>query len=188
MCGRYTGYTDETEELKTIYDLVRAEYSDERLSEGEIYPTNLVPILRATSGRVLYFPAKWGYPGVTRSGVVINARAETVADKPMFTESMRCRRCVIPTTGYYEWSADGRKYRFNTSGTPMLYLAGLYTPCLDYTRFVVLTTEANASVREVHHRMPVVLRRDEVFSWMTDVHAAFDVLRFERPELMVKEA
>lgn len=128
MCGRYTSYIEESNELKTIYDLVRAEYPEEELHEGEIYPTNNVPLLGARNGTLLPFPAVWGFPGYRGKEVIINARAETAPQRLTFADSFRNRRCIVPTTGYFEWSAEKRKYLFRQPEKKILYLAGLYTP------------------------------------------------------------
>lgn len=188
MCGRYTGYVEESDELKTIYTTARAAYPDEDFREGEIYPTNTVPLLGARDGKLLPFPASWGFPGFKGSDRIINARAETVAERPTFADSFRSRRCIVPTTGYFEWSAEKRKYLFRQPEKKILYLAGLYAPCIDSTRFVVLTTAANSSVVEVHHRMPVVLEESELESWVSDADAATRLLASERPRLVRMEA
>jgi len=89
------------------------------------------------------------------------------------------RRCVIPSTGFYEWAkTDAKtkcKYQFNAPDSPMLYMAGIYTDNpsrakdeIIAERFVVLTRVANASVRDIHDRMPVILRKDELVRWLTD--------------------
>lgn len=188
MCGRYTGYVDESDELKTIYTAACAAYPSEEFREGEIFPTNCAPLLGVRGGKLSPFPAVWGFPGYRGKEVIINARAETAADRPTFTDSLRSRRCIVPTTGYFEWSKEKRKYLFRQPEKKILYLAGLYAPCIDSTRFVVLTTAANSSVAEVHHRMPVVLRDSELMSWVSDVSSARVLLFNKRPDLICYEA
>ena len=187
MCGRYTGYVEESDELKTIYDLVRAEYPEEELREGEIYPTNTVPLLGARNGTLLPFPAVWGFPGYRGKEVIINARAETAPQRLTFADSFRNRRCIVPTTGYFEWSAEKRKYLFRQPEKKILYLAGLYTPCIDSMRFVVLTTAANESVAAVHHRMPVVLEEHELELWASNMTEAYKIMSIARPQLVLSE-
>ena len=187
MCGRYTGYVEESDELKTIYTAARAAYPDVDLREGEIYPTNTVPLLGVRGGRLLPFPASWGFPGNRGKAVIINARAETAAQRPTFADSFRSRRCIVPTTGYFEWSAEKRKYLFRQPEKKILYLAGLYAPCIDSTRFVVLTTAANESVASVHHRMPVVLEESELAAWVCDMAEARRLMENKRPNLIFAE-
>ena len=89
----------------------------------------------------------WGYPRFQgKSGSIINARSETAGERPMFRRSLAERRCVIPTTGFFEWGpGEGggkRKYRFNRPGTRALYLAGLWNEFAGEEKCVILTTAA----------------------------------------------
>lgn len=70
------------------------------------------------------------------------------------------RRCVIPASGFYEWSTDKRKCLFRLPDAQTLYMAGIYEQQQDECRYCILTTEANESVRGSHPRMPVVLQRE----------------------------
>lgn len=115
--------------------------------------------------------------------LVINARAETAADKPMFRASVASQRCVIPSTGFFEWDSQKRKYLFQLPGEDMLYMAGLYSirdgkPC-----YCILTTSANDSMKDIHHRMPLVLKREQVAPWLEQPKAAGDYLRMTPPLL-----
>jgi putative SOS response-associated peptidase YedK len=113
---------------------------------------------------------RWGLvPPWDRSGggapQLINARSETVLDKPAFRDAFRRRRCLFPVDGFYEWrKRDGRSQPFHfraRDGRP-LALAGLWEPREQpggrrFETGAILTTEANALMRPVHHRMPVIL-------------------------------
>lgn len=78
------------------------------------------------------------------------------------------RRCIIPARGFYEWNKQREKYQFERyDGKPVL-MAGFYNLYQEKERFVILTTEANASVRPVHERMPLVLEESEVENWLLD--------------------
>ena len=77
-------------------------------AEGEIFPSAVLPVLAVNkSGEQRVFPMKWGFAGA--KGLLINARAETAADKPTFSESWRSHRCVIPASWYFEWEHDEKK-------------------------------------------------------------------------------
>ena len=93
------------------------------------------------------------------------------------------RRCAVPTTGFYEWDKDKRKLRFNRPDTPVLWLAGLYNDFAGERRFVILTTAANASMRAVHDRMPVILSADALSAWTSDTDIALSVLQAAQPFL-----
>jgi len=184
MCGRYTGYVDDSDELKTIYTIARSGLYGKELKTGEIFPTDIVPLLYDRGGFMTSGAAVWGFPSPKGKGVIINARAETAASKPAFAECFMNRRCVVPTTGYFEWSKDKSKYYFTRPKRAMLYLAGLYNIYEDVVRFVILTTTANESVSSVHDRMPVILGDKELGRWERDVKFAALCLGRVMPELV----
>jgi putative SOS response-associated peptidase YedK len=107
---------------------------------------------------------------------LINARAETVLDKPAYRSLLSKRRCLVPADGFYEWraGADGRKepVRFTLTGGELFAFAGLWTHWLDresgelVESCTVLTTRPNALVRPVHDRMPVILPREVEARWL----------------------
>ncbi|MBQ8552030.1 MAG: SOS response-associated peptidase [Clostridia bacterium] len=174
MCGRYTGYVDDCDELKTIYTAARSAYPETEFAAGEIFPTNTVPLLTSVGGELRPFAATWGFPGFKGKQLIINARAESAVFKPTFAESFRRRRCIVPTTGYFEWAHtdDKTKYHIRSAGRDILYLGGLWCRYEDGVRFVILTTAANTSVAHVHHRMPLVLSEDMLIRWSSDAEFA----------------
>lgn len=182
MCGRYQFSMQGTPELQAV---VRS--AQQRSPRGisfppcaDICPTQAAPVLVGRGGRIAAEFQQWG---MRRYGkTIINARAETVAEKPMFRRDILARRCVIPASAYYEWDAARHKYRFSRQGEA-LYLAGIYDVQEDGRHFVVLTTTPNQSVRGVHDRMPLILRREDVRPWLTDNGAALALLVKEPPAL-----
>lgn len=115
MCGRYNFSQEESDEIREIVREVERRQRGE-FKMGEIYPTNVAPVLVAGDDRPVPELLAWGFPRFDKKGVVINARAETAPDKPMFRKCLEQRRCVIPSTGFYEWAADKTKYRFRLPG------------------------------------------------------------------------
>ena len=184
MCGRYTLFTEEeTDELRRIVEELQKKNGE--VKTGEIFPTNVAPVLIAQDGKPVPMAYTWGFARPGRTGVVINARAETVAEKPMFRACMQNTRCVVPSTGFYEWTKDARKqkYLFRVPKQKALYMAGLWTMGEDGGRFTIVTTAANASVQEVHHRMPVILEEDEIEDWLCNPTAAAEILQLIPPRL-----
>ena len=122
----------------------------------------------------------WGFiPGWAKVGQgvkpLINARAETVAQKPAFKGSMRHWRCVLPASGFYEWKQTGAgkrpQYITLSGGEPMLF-AGLWEESHDggggeIRTACIITTAANAFMRTIHDRMPAILRPEEARRWIT---------------------
>ena len=124
---------------------------------------------------------KWGYqlPGT----LVINARSETAAEKPLFRKSLAARRCVIPSTAFYEWDAAKRKYQFTLPGENILYMAGLYDHRDGEDCYCILTTAANPSVQPIHNRMPLVLPQPAADRWLLDDTAVNSILTMVPPLL-----
>ena len=128
-------------------------------------------------------PLLWGFPGFDKGRLLINARAESVKDRPTFADSFAGRRCALPAAGFYEWDKKKEKVIFTLPDRPILYLAGIYRPYGAENRFVVLTREANASMEPVHDRMPLILSGEEVLPWVSDAAKASDILTKELPML-----
>ena len=202
MCGRYH-ITRPLEAVAEIFDAgipeeirqaaAKASADGGRgsiLPRYNIAPTQMVPIIRIESEgpdrgqRILDF-AHWGLipPWAKDSSMaprLINARSETVAEKPSFRAAFRHRRCLIPTSGFYEWKTEnpgtGRSYkqphRIYFQDERMMVMAGLFevwqTP--DGSALgscSMLTTQASASMDGLHARMPVVLdSEDEWDAWL----------------------
>lgn len=186
MCGRYTLYTDEqAEEIRQIIDIAQRQVRGQ-LKLGEVFPSDRAPILVANQDKVVVRTAVWGFPGVQRRGLLINARSETVAEKPLFRKPLLASRCVVPTTGFYEWNTAKEKFLFQYADSTVVYLAGLCGIFEGQRRYTILTTSPNQAVRAVHNRMPVLLGHDCVRAWLTDTDAAIEMLRAEPPELVGK--
>lgn len=185
MCGRYSLFDEQDNaEIRRIIAEVNQRYLEQPVRTGEIFPTNTVPILTADGSVLIPKPFVWGFPKYTGSGVIINARAETAEEKKTFRQSLFTGRCIVPSTGFYEWDAQQRKYLFRLPGEQMLYMAGISRVYDGISRYVILTTAANDSMQDVHHRMPVVLPRDKIQMWMMDTDAAVAYLHSEMPQLV----
>ena len=164
MCGRYSLFFDDeyNRNISEIMKVIKSKYPNTDIKSGEIFPTNTAPVLIEQNSSVAPVPYKWGFPNFRNKGVIINARAETAGEKKTFKDSLLKRRCVIPSTGFYEWDKSKQKYLFNIQGRNALYMAGFYNLFKDEPRFIILTTEANSSVSSIHHRMPVVLEKQQI--------------------------
>lgn len=139
-------------------------------AEGEIFPSAVLPVLAVNkAGEQRVFPMKWGFAGA--KGLLINARAETAADKPTFSESWWNHRCVIPASWYFEWEHDekkkaGQKYALQSEEQGLIWLAGLYRMEADIPVFVILTRPAEDNLTWMHDRMPVMLPKASVGEWI----------------------
>jgi len=193
MCGRYLiddeAYSDI---LMILYgtDKMSGMYSGATpiVARGEIFPTNFAPVISAGGASAI----KWGFPHWKGSNVIINARSETALEKPTFRKSLLDRRCVIPSSGFYEWSRTGsnkkQKYLFREPDEQKLYMAGFWNEFKDstgvaYNAFTILTTAANDCVAPIHDRMPVILSQDEQDYWINDLAFMQFALQRRGPEL-----
>ena len=182
MCGRYF-WTDDAEDafLEDFPDLAGAV---RRLRAGDYTPgMSAAAIAAGTGSGICAEQLLWGFPGFDKGKLLINARAESVKDRPTFADSFTGRRCALPAAGFYEWDKKKEKVIFTLPDKPILYLAGIYRPYGAEIRFVVLTREANASMEPVHDRMPLILSGEEVIPWVSDAAKAGDLLTKELPML-----
>lgn len=182
MCGRYQFTLEQCEEIQRIAQEIDRRYGNGAWVPGEIRPTAVAPVLVSSDGGICSELQTWGYKLPGRP--VINARAETAAEKQMFRDSVRCRRCVVPSTGFFEWSKEKRKYFFNLPGEGALYMAGLYDWRDGKFCYCILTTQANESMQEIHPRMPLVLTRDQIVPWLQRPEEAGRILKTNPPQLV----
>ena len=107
--------------------------------------------------------------------LLINARAETAAEKPMFREAWQAHRCIVPASWYYEWEhrvrndgkkETGDKYLIQPKGAAAVWMCGLYRIEDGLPAFVVLTREAGEPIRFIHDRMPLILPEDKIGEWI----------------------
>jgi putative SOS response-associated peptidase YedK len=195
MCGRYV--IEGTTELSERFQL--RQIPADLFPEWTTYnaaPTQLLPVIvEDESGEREALPMQWGlvprWRRDDRKGVApINARAETLFEKPMFRNLTKSRRCIIPANGFYEWQKrDGRKQPFYlTADDGELWgLAGLYDLTHDEENgaagsFTIITTGANPLVAPLHERMPAILRRADEEEWVSrDITDPHQIERLLRP-------
>jgi putative SOS response-associated peptidase YedK len=174
MCGRFTLYT-KAEALEERFD---AQLEMDYTPMYNAAPSQTLPVILNTDpGSIV--AAEWGFVpqwADGREGVkpVINARGESVADKPFFRSAFKSNRCLILADGFYEWQRSQKHkvpYRFVLkSGEPFAF-AGMWSRIHDATgalrtTFGIITTEANALVSKIHNRMPVILSEQDEADWL----------------------
>jgi putative SOS response-associated peptidase YedK len=192
MCGRYT-LSAPAELVAELFELAEAPALAPRYN---IAPGQDAPIVRAAApGRRLEM-ARWGLvPAWARDPAVgsksINARAESVAEKPSFRDSFAERRCLVPADGFYEWRAEGGRrktpYHLRPAAGGLIAFAGLWDvwragagdPALE--TFAIVTTDASEDLRDLHDRMPVVLPPASWTAWLAADTAPGDLQRLLRP-------
>lgn len=187
MCGRFIQYSD-PEVYAACFDLEldldpgrgAAEPTRRRFN---LAPTQMAYVIRAgADGRRHLDLLRWGLipfwsKGPDNRYQMINARAETVADKPAYRAAFRARRCLVPAEGFYEWRTQGRlkqPYLIRRAEPVPFAMAGLWEHWRDRGRpggeeihsFTLIVTDANAAIRPLHDRMPVVLPPEHYATWL----------------------
>lgn len=192
MCGRFT--------LRTPLGAVVAQFMAEpspQLQLGlryNIAPTQIVPVVRMHDGNRQLTGMQWGLiPSWAKETKIaystINARADTVAEKPAFRTALKKRRCLVVADGYYEWLKVGKvkqPYLYEIDGGRPFAFAGLWeqwwgpdgkaeSPLETCT---ILTTDANDLASQVHNRMPVILEQVDYTAWLDPANQDGASLRY----------
>ncbi|NCA98434.1 MAG: SOS response-associated peptidase [Clostridia bacterium] len=195
MCGRYyIEVESDLVEIRKILTDLNERFADRpalaRLKSGEIFPTDIVPVIRpwATPEGIKLLPdlMQWGF---AEPYPLINARAETADSKPTFRNSFQEHRVLVPATAFFEWQQPAQagqkktKLKLSRPQETVFYMAGLYRPLapennpLQLTgQFVILTSAANESIRPIHDRMPLIVPRTLLRSYLQDINQARDLL------------
>lgn len=190
MCGRYQVVTEESELREIIFDAFKNSHmSIENVQSGEIFPTYQMPVIVGNAGQRFAKLSKWGFPQYKGKGVIINARSETAEQKPSFASRLKYTRCAVPSSGFYEWSHDSAKtkYLFRLPDDNVLYMAGIHGDFAGESRYVILTGAANESMNGIHDRMPLILRRQDIDTWLFDTTQAMKMLHSAIPQLVKTE-
>jgi len=180
MCGRYAFY--EHQELSERLTNVRLDtaFFDQFRPTWNAAPSQQLPVIVEDEGKVAVRGMSWGLipkwtkPGERPKVAPINARCETVAEKPMFRSLVKYRRCIVPANGFYEWkrSTEGKQpFYIEPAGTQLMLFAGLFDEAKGVggdplESFSIITTHANEAMSNLHDRMPVILNDDDLEAWL----------------------
>ena len=177
MCGRFA----QTPALTTLFSRFKFFGEDPAgvVARYNIAPTQNVPVIFRDSDGDHLESMRWGLvPHWTKELAagkpLINARGETVAEKPSFRTPFKRHRCLVPASGFYEWQRKGSKkvpYFIQLSDERQMCFAGLWDTwdAEDGTvlhSFTIITTFANELVKPIHDRMPVILREEDEAEWL----------------------
>jgi len=188
MCGLYS-FRKSPEETRSLFNHVDQVDFPPR---AHVAPGGPMAIIRVEQGQRHFALVRWGFiPGwakeVKPGKPLINARGETAASKPSFRNAMKRRRCLVPADGFYEWLGDvpGKKipYFIHRVDHGLFAFAGLWEHWMgaggsEIETGVIITTEPNREVSQVHDRMPVVIAPEDHETWLTgDGRAAGALIR-----------
>lgn len=181
MCGRYALDAD-IDELIERYKAIIAER--EIGKSKEVFPTNVQAIVVNEDQRSIR-AAVWGFAPHYAKRPLINARGETVHQKPTFSKAFFTSRCIVPATSFFEWekSGDGKiKRRISVQGQRIFSMAGLVSMFRDkegkpFEAYTIITTSANEQLEHIHDRMPVILKPEDEDVWLSRTNANLDQLK-----------
>ena len=167
MCGRFFIGGETAKEIEKTIHMLDAKRKMEQYSK-DIHPTDPAPVISYYQDSLYATDKRWGFPGFDSGKVIFNARSESVLEKKMFRESVMKRRLIIPASGFYECNRQKEKVTFTSAviEQPVLYMAGFYNKYGNEDRFVILTTRANDSMADVHERMPLLLKYQDLEEWL----------------------
>ncbi|MBA3379476.1 MAG: SOS response-associated peptidase [Chloroflexia bacterium] len=180
MCGRYAFYEhQELSERLTNVSLDTA-FFDQFRPTWNAAPSQLLPVIVEDSGKVSVRGMSWGLipkwtkPGERPKVAPINARSETVTEKPMFRSLVKHRRCIVPANGFYEWKRlpEGKQpFYIEPAGQQLMLFAGLFDEAKmvggdPLESFSIITTHANEAMSSLHDRMPVILDDADIEAWL----------------------
>jgi putative SOS response-associated peptidase YedK len=176
MCSRYFLDADGN----VIAYTFRVPADDRIRRRYNIAPSQEAPVVRAARGGAREIAwLRWGLvpywaKDASMASRMINARGETLREKPAFREAFKSRRCAIPASGFYEWTGDPKHripHAISVEGRPLVAFAGLWERWKDregrpLETYTIVTTEANRFVVPMHDRMPAILAEDDLEAWL----------------------
>ncbi len=166
MCGRIAYYSDSIE----LESFLETKININFIPSYNICPTDDVLILREDKKPEI---AKWGLTPAwmkDKSGLLINAKSETIKEKPSFRESYKKRRCVVLANGYFEWKREKgtlpRPYYIKSSTDSISPFAAIYEEGDGKVKICIITKQANEQTSIIHDRMPVILTKENISTWL----------------------
>ena len=170
MCGRFANATD-PDQLRTVFKAILPEAMGHNrpprwnVAPGTGIETIVLDDANGSAGRRIA-PAHWGMASPKSARLLINAKGETMFDKPSFGDSSRHRRCLVVSTGWYEWKAPKKPYFIRYSDGAPMALAGIFRREGGQRHAVVVTRKAVGGLKEVHHRAPLPLEGQSLERWL----------------------
>jgi len=193
MCGRFA-ITLPDDAMTALFEAAPANDLP-NIPNFNVCPTVQVHTVTSEDGIRRLRPMRWGflphwYKSLTDGPLLINARSETIAEKPAFRAAARDRRCLIPATGFYEWTKDGEGNRLpwyiHSIERETLAFAGVWQVWekgdAPLVTCAIVTTQANQAVSAIHHRMPVILGPEDWPLWLGEAGKGAATLMTSAPE------
>jgi putative SOS response-associated peptidase YedK len=191
MCGRYTIVQDKKD--------ISARFKAQQVNQGykqhyNAAPSQMLPVITNTAAHTVSL-LRWGLvPGWAQDLKIgykmINARAETLTEKPSFKKLVSRKRCLVIADSFYEWQTTAKSkqpYRIMLKNEELFAFAGLWDEWVDKVTgeiiptFTIITTAANKLMQDIHDRMPVILHREEEEAWLSNHLKEQEYMQMLRP-------
>ncbi|HYI23796.1 MAG TPA: SOS response-associated peptidase [Thermomicrobiales bacterium] len=190
MCGRYLFYNHQELSERLTNVTLDTHFLDQFRPTWNAAPSQTLPVLVEDHDTVEVRGMHWGLipkwtkPGQRPKVTPINARSETLDEKPMFRSLVKYRRCIVPSNGFYEWKRVGsakQPYLIEPADGDLMLFAALYDEAPGegddpIQSFTIITTRANDTMTGLHDRMPVILDDDDVETWLDRDLTGFEPL------------
>lgn len=166
MCGRFSN-TATPAQLKASFKVqMPASRGHNAEPRWNIAPSLEVDTITATRGQNMLRPMIWGVATPQSSRPLINARSETMFEKPTFRRAAESQRCIVVASGWYEWIGPKKPYYITRKDALPLAMGGLYWQDGGSSRCVVVTTAADGQLADIHHRAPLVIEAENLATWL----------------------
>lgn len=167
MCGRFENIIS-TEDLFShleLKDLV----PEPEVSKTNISPTQKIMTLVLKDDSLKYLPMKWGIKFSKESPLIFNSRIETIKEKPYWMNIFKASRCIVPMSAFYEWKTEGDKkipFRIFLKDEKIFFVPAVFIEHENELFASFITTPPNEFIKKIHHRMPVILRKDDAIDFL----------------------
>ena len=163
MCGRFT-VTATADELLNRFGVV---INSNLKPRWNVAPSQKSPVIRANGFARDCHMAHFGLEGIIAHKTLINARSETISEKPTFQKAFQTSRCLVIASGWYEWKQKQTPYHIQLTDGRVMAFAGLLFQKGAQSHFVIVTSAATGALADIHHRTPHVLPANQWDIWLS---------------------
>ncbi len=179
MCGRYGFSVDDAQKVYDRFEIETANFELKpryNIAPGQVNPVIISHSPNELTGMFWGLIPSWA-KDINYKYKTINARAESIDEKPTFKKPLQFQRCLVPATGFYEWdgsTSPKTPYYVKLKNEEMFSFAGIYDIWRDNKTgeevysYSIITTNANELMRPIHNRMPVILKKEDEEAWLNN--------------------
>lgn len=202
MCGRYSLFGDWKQTLTPSEIKEKIESFEPKPDNYNVTPLSIMPIIYQSEQKIHIEPMIWGFIPVwakdaSMASKMINARSETLKEKPSFKHAYKRRRCMVPMSGFFEWANSSKEKKqpvyISMPHSNPFFAAGLWEEWTDketfstLRSFTIITVPANAKIAAYHERMPAILSKDDMLFWLGSESKADEALRTLPEDILVSK-